>query len=288
MYKLIISIGLLLATWYTVSGQNMTDVSLFMRSDSAYTNEVSSESGDLFLSIGHHGPAIENEWMALRIYFDFKSAIDVYSKEKPQLVLKKTKWYPSEAQQEAGWGADYYKAGTTVGLGGIRLWNNGQEVFLNPVSKRTARVVKESNMSYMEMRSEGLAYGSDTVDILVRVSVFSGSRNATVEAFALTDKPVQFATGINYHKGTELHKEDGLFATWGVHPEDVASRQLAIGGALLFSPEDYAQTLDDGKQMLLISKPCKQLKTTISATSALDQDLNTMTKFLAFLNDCKH
>ena len=286
MKKLSITLLLVITVLTSISAQNQTDISLFMRSDSSYTHEISSESGDLFLSIGHHGPAIENQWMALRIYFDFKSAIDVYSKEKPQLVLKKTKWYPNEKMQNEGWGADYYKAGTTVGLGGIRLWDQDKEIFLNPVSKRTARVVKESNMSYMEMLSEGVPYGNDSVDILVRVSVFSNSRNATVEAFALCDQDVQFATGINYHKGTELINQEGLYATWGIHPEDVASRQLNIGGAILFDPSDYVQTVDDGKQILLISKPCKQLKTRVTATSELDQELDTKEKFIAFLNEC--
>jgi hypothetical protein len=42
-----------------------------MKSDSStYQTEIRSTSGDLYLSIGHHGPAVENEWMALRIYFD--------------------------------------------------------------------------------------------------------------------------------------------------------------------------------------------------------------------------
>ena len=68
----------------TLAAQNKTDVSLFLRSDSTtYLNEVSSESGDLFNALGHHGPALENEWLGLRLYFDRKAAIDVYSKIKP-------------------------------------------------------------------------------------------------------------------------------------------------------------------------------------------------------------
>ena len=67
-----------------LTAQNKTDVSLFLRSDSTtYLNEVSSESGDLFNALGHHGPALENEWLGLRLYFDRKAAIDVYSKIKP-------------------------------------------------------------------------------------------------------------------------------------------------------------------------------------------------------------
>jgi hypothetical protein len=52
--------------------------------------EISDPSGDLFRTIGHHGPAVENEWLALRIYFDFKTAIDVYSKVTPGLESLET------------------------------------------------------------------------------------------------------------------------------------------------------------------------------------------------------
>jgi len=203
--------------------QNKTDVSLFMRSDSLQQTEISAESGDLYTTIGHHGPAVENEWMALRIYFSEKAAIDVYSKAKAQFELQAKEWYPTAEEQKEGWGADYYKVGETVGLGGVRLWDGEKVVKLNPVSNRTALVIKEPTSSYMEMLSEDVPYMGRKIDVLVRVTVYSGERNAKVEAFALTDEPVQFVTGVNYHKGEEIYKKDGLIAAWGVHPEDVAA-----------------------------------------------------------------
>ena len=146
-------IGLLLSQ--ILVAQNKTDVSLILNSDtSKYLDEISSKSGDMFTLLAHHGPAIENEWLGLRLYFDKKAAIDVYSKTKPGLELREAKWYPTPEQQKNGWGADYYKAGTTVGLGGIRLWDGEKVVPLDPVSRRWARVVKEGCISFMEMLSE--------------------------------------------------------------------------------------------------------------------------------------
>ncbi|TNF46375.1 MAG: DUF4861 domain-containing protein, partial [Bacteroidetes bacterium] len=221
--------------------QNKTDVSLFMRSDSIQKSEISATSGDLYSTMGHHGPAVENEWMALRIYFSERVAIDVYSKAKPQLELKEKEWYPTAEEQKAGWGADYYKAGETVGLGGVRLWDGEKVVKLNPVSNRTARVVKEPSSSYMEMLSEDVPYMGGKVDVLVRVTVYSGERNAKVEAFALADEPVQFVTGVNYHKGQEIYKKDGLIAAWGVHPEDVAAEIVELGAAIKYNPDNFVK-----------------------------------------------
>jgi len=263
--------------------QNKTDISLFMRSDSVQQSEISAKSGDLYNTIGHHGPAVENEWIALRIYFSDKAAIDVYSKAKPQLELKAKEWYPTAEEQKEGWGADYYKVGETVGLGGVRLWDGKKSVKLNPVSNRTARVVKEPTCSYMEMLSEGVPYMDRKIDVLVRVTVYSGERNAKVEAFALTDQPVQFVTGGNYHKGEEIYKKDGLIAAWGVHPEDVAAEIVEIGAAIMYNPADFLKTEDDGTQFILISKPCKQIKTWISSACAREPEINTMKKFISFL-----
>jgi hypothetical protein len=266
-----------------LTAQNKTDVSLFLRSDSAsYLNEVSSESGDLFNDLGHHGPAIENEWLGLRIYFDQKAAIDVYSKTQPGLELQKAKWYPTPEQQADGWGADYYKAGTTVGLGGIRLWDGENVVPLQPVSQRSARVVKEGTVSYMEMLSEDVPLNNRKVDILVRVTVFSGLRKAKVEAFALTDAPVQFVTGINYHSGQQVVVENSRIFTWGLHPEDVAAEKVELGGAILFNPDDFEERTDDGSQHLLISKPGKYIEHWISSANAKEKGINTLEKFMSF------
>lgn len=268
---------------HMLMAQNNTDVSLFLRSDSTkYLNEISSESGDLYNKLGHHGPAVENEWMALRLYFDKKAAIDVYSKTRSGLELRKGRWYPTPEQQMNGWGADYYKVGNSVGLGGVRLWDGKKVVPLNPVSGRCAKVVKEGTVSYMEMLSENVPYHSNKVDVLVRVTVYSGIRKAKVEAFALTDDDVQFVTGINYHKGEQVVVEDNSIFTWGLHPEDVAAETVEIGAVILFNPDDFENRIDDGSEHLLIAKPGKYISCWISSANAKESNLNTLEKFMDF------
>jgi hypothetical protein len=182
-----------------------------------------------------------------------------------------------------------------VGCGGVRLWDGEKEVFLNPVKNRTARVCKEANHSYMEMLSEGIPYKGDTIDVLVRTTVFSGIREAKVEAFALCDKPVQFYTGINFHPataekpGTKTRqgstKQPGFdyILTWGVHPEDVAAFPMNIGAAVLYNPADFSLVDKVGDVYRLVSKPTKYLSTWITSACEKEQELNTMDKFNAYL-----
>lgn len=265
--------------------QNKTDISLQWKNSDKQVAEISSKTGDLYTKVMHHGPAVENEWMGLRLYFDHKVAIDVYNKQKPQLELAKAKWYPTEEQQKNGWGADQYKVGETVGLGGVRLWDGEKVVFLDPVTNRTARVRKEANLSYMEMLSEGIPYKGDTIDVLVRVTVYSGMREAKVEAFAFSSKPVQFLTGINYHPKTKTKEGNNYILTWGIHPEDVAAFQLNIGAAILFNPDDFADKRKTDKEYELISKPTKYLETWITSTCEKDADINSMQSFTNYVEE---
>lgn len=263
--------------------QNKTDISLQWKDSTEQVSIIQSETGDLFQKLAHHGPAVENEWIGLRIYFDHKVAIDVYNKSKPQLELAAAGWYPTKEQQEEGWGADQYKAGSTVGLGGVRLWDGEKVQFLDPVSMRTAKVRKEANLSYMEVLSEGIPYKGDSIDVLVRVTVYSGKREAKVEAFALCDKPVQFLTGINYHPGTSTSQSENYICTWGLHPEDVAAFQLNIGAAIMFNPDDYEKIQKEEKEYQMITKPAKYLETWITSSCEKESELNTMEKFIDYL-----
>jgi hypothetical protein len=260
--------------------QNQTNISLFFKNDSSvYLSEVSSEDGDLFSRLGHHGPAVENEWLGFRFYFDKRGAIDVYSKHKPALELRKAKWYPTPEQQKEGWGADYYKVGNTVGLGGVRLWDGEKVVLLNPVSKRSVKVNKEGITSCMDILSNDIPYKGRTVDVLVRLTVFSGLREAKVEVFALCNEPIQFVIGINYHPGQTVIKKENYIITWGLHPEDVAADKAETGAAILFDPEKFEDSLDDGSQWLLISNPAKILEYWITSANEKESEINSLMEF---------
>ena len=58
-------------------------------------------------------------------------------------------------------------------------------------------------VSFIEMLSKDVPYKDRKVDILVRVTVYSGIRKAKVEAIALSDENVQFVTGLNYFTRSE-------------------------------------------------------------------------------------
>ncbi|MCF0190134.1 MAG: DUF4861 family protein [Marinilabiliaceae bacterium] len=229
-----------------LSAVAQTDYSLFWRKDSVQIEEIISDEAVQYKKVGHHGPAVENSYMALRLYFNDSGAIDIYSKANPGLELRKYLWYPTKDQIAAGAGCDEYRVGKSVGLGGISLWDTREkcEVKLVATKGREARVRRIEGGAQMEMLSKGVAYMGEMVDIRVRVTVRDNDRTALIEADCVSGQSVQFMTGVNHHNGQQVDiklshnligSKPGLITVWGVHPADVVENPLPIGAALQFN-----------------------------------------------------
>lgn len=278
--KIYIFLAVLFFAASTVFSQGNTASSMYLKKDKdTQLDYIDSKNGNLFNKLGHHGPAIENQWYALRLYFNRKTAIDVYSKANPGLELAHKKWYPSKKEQLEGWGADYYKVGNTVGLGGIKLWNGEKVLDLHPVSLRSARVTVYNDSASLEMISKGIAYQGMTVDIKVRVSLYSSRREARVEAFSMSGDAVQFVTGINYFQNLQKEKGENYALTWGIHPEDVAAEKIEVGAAILLKKDVIEEHLDDGRQLLFITKPVRSFSTWITSYNAREAGMDSFESF---------
>lgn len=132
----------------------------------------------------------------------------------------------------------------------------------------------------MEMLSSGVSFKDQTVDILIRVTVFSEKREAKVEAISMTTTPVQFASGINYFGNLKIEKGEDYIATWGIHPEDVAAEKVSVGAAILFNKDDFEKSIDDGSEYLLISKPLNHIETWITSANEREEVINSFEKFI--------
>lgn len=274
MKKLFLTISSVIIT---LAAEAQTATSLFWRSDSLQVNEIVSETGDQYRKVGHHGPAIENSHMILRLYFNDSGAIDLYSKSGRGMELERYLWYPDAAQQAAGAGVDGYIVGKTVGCGGIALWDGEKEVKLVATKGRTARVGDTKKGSYVEMIAYGVEYMGGLVDIMIRIDVTAKSRFATVTASELSGKKVQFLTGVNYHEGQKVIHDKNHISVWGTHPAKEAS--LPIGAALLFSSKAFLTVEKTDEMVRAISAPSSEIKTRILAASTKEAELNSARRF---------
>ena len=260
-----------------------TDYSLFYRRDSVQVEEIVSEEAVQYKYVGHHGPAVENSHMALRIYFNDSGSIDLYSKSGKQMELAKYLWYPTEAQQaEEGAGCDEYKVGKTVGLGGYALWDGEKEVKLTATKGRTARVGSIKGGSFAEIIAYGVPYKEDSVDVSIRIEMRDGNREAKVIATELGGKKIQFLTGVNFHEGEQVAFGKDYIAVWGVHPADVSQNPQPIGAGMRFKPGKFSSPEQTADFVRIVSKPSKSVSTTVIAASTKEEDLGTAEKFMKY------
>lgn len=268
-----------------VLAQAQTASSLFLRSDSLQVKEIVSETADMYKKVGHHGPAVENSHMALRIYFNNSGAIDLYSKNGRGMELLKYKWYPTEKdQEENGAGCDEYMVGKTVGFGGIALWDGESEVKLVATGGRTARVGDTSKGSYAEMIAYGVPYKGDTVDISIRIDMFAKKREATVTATELSGKKVQFLTGVNYHEGERVSMGEGWASVWGVHPANVSTDPKPVGAAILYNAKKFESVTKTENMVRLVSFPASSVSTKLIGASTKEAELNSAKRFEAYVS----
>lgn len=263
-----------------------TFYSLFLRPDSLQVAEIWEPEGET-VPIAHHGPAVENQFMALRIYFDRRAAIDVYSKSGLlDNELGRWKWYPSPEQQASeGAGCDEYYVGKTVGLGGIQLWDGEKPVPLLTGKGRRALAGRTEKGAFMEMISYGVPYQADSVDVSLRVDVTDNSRWATVTVRELNGKPLRILTGVNYHPGAKVVNETGLAAVWGEHPANISAHPVPIGGAIRYNPADFPQVEDTGIALQLLSVPTTMFSTEILSASTKEEVLRTADLFFHFARE---
>ena len=285
MYRfgyIVASVAAVLLSAASVGAQ--TARSLFLKSDGKQVTKIFSESGNEYKTVGHHGPAVENAYMALRIYFNDSGAIDVYSKTGRGMELEKYGWYPSVEEQESlGLGCDEYKVGSTVGLGGIALWDGEKEVKLKATKGRLARVGDTKKGKFAEIVSYGVPYMGDTVDVRVRVDVTFKTRNAKVTAEELSGKKVQFLTGVNFHDGFSVNCGEEYIWVWGVHPADVSSAPCPVGAGMFFKKNDFGAPEKTDDMVRIISRPAPKVTTEIVSASTKEAELNSPGRFKAYM-----
>lgn len=282
MNRLFISCIMLCASIYASA---QTAHSLFWRSDSLQVDEIVSETANQYKKVGHHGPAVENSHMALRLYFNDSGAIDVYSKSGRGMELEHYLWYPTSQQQvENGAGCDEYRVGKTVGLGGIALWDGEKEVKLVATKGRTARVGDKKNGSFAEIIAYGVPYRKDTVDISIRIDMSAKKREAVITARELSEKKVQFLTGVNFHEGQRVNYGEGYISVWGIHPADVSQNPIPIGAGMFYTAKSFAKVEKTEDMVRLISKETTKIMTKVVAASTKEAELNSAKRFEAYMS----
>ena len=179
---------------------------------------------DMYRKLHHHGPAIESEWAAYRVYFDKKQTIDTYGKKLKQLELRESMWYSTNEQLEAGFGHDNLRVFGSIGVGVLKGWDpeNGMP-HITDFKRREARVLAKGPVrAIMEMEVEGWNYCGREISMTSRYTIYAGHSDVVVDNFFEGDvEGLTFVTGVMKMLDTKVIKEDRAVAQIGTdHPEN--------------------------------------------------------------------
>ncbi len=177
-------------------------------------DSIISESGDLYKETMHHGPALESEHIAYRMYFDDRSSIDIYGKIHRRLELDTTKWYSSDEFIANEYGGDILFVKNTMGVGSLRMWDG-----------KKSQNIKATKGRYAVIRSRGpvrsvidmCAMGVDgTQTLLSRMMIYSGHREMIYRAY-IDELQLELCTGIRKMDQSDVrkNKSEGWLAVWG-------------------------------------------------------------------------
>jgi hypothetical protein len=178
-------------------------------------DSIYSAKGDLYKETMHHGPALESEIMAYRMYFDDRSSIDIYGKIHQRLELDTTKWYSNDEFIKNEYGGDVLFVSKTIGVGSLRTWN-GSEAQTLKASKGRYAVVRASGpvRSVIDMYAQGV---NGDVEVTSRMIIYAGHRKMIYRTYFSKEMNTNFCTGLRKMDGAEVNisKKDGCISLWG-------------------------------------------------------------------------
>lgn len=200
----------------------------------------------VYNNLHHHGPAFESELTAFRTYFDQRQSVDIYGKQKKQLELSTTQFYPTQAQIDEGYGDDVLWAGTTVGLGSLRGYDNGKLLNIEPVAWRTECIRAYGPIrTVVDIIDNAWEYQGKELNMTSRYILYGGHRDVRVElSFNEELEKEQFCTGIIKLEKAELfNNSKGLAACWGENwpygKKDTIDHPKVTLGLGIYVPQKY-------------------------------------------------
>ena len=179
---------------------------------------------DMYRKLHHHGPAIESEKAAYRVYFDKKQTIDTYGKKTEQLELRRSMWYSTPEQLAEGFGHDNLRVFGSIGVGVLKGWDAEKGMpHITDFKRREARVVAKGPVrAIMEMRVEGWNYCGRELNMTSRYIIYAGHSDVVVQnRLEGNFDGLTFVTGVMKMRDTRVLRGKRAVAQIGAdHPEN--------------------------------------------------------------------
>lgn len=205
---------------------------------------------------GFEGIGWESDKVGYRLYLDFRNAIDIFGKRKPEPVLTQLALSGTAYHAMANWGMDILKVGDSLGIGGIGGVVQGRIVRFERYRRHEARVVDEGPvLAAAEVSFAGWQAGSAITDIRSRYEIAAGSA-LTRAVVKVTEPQVRLATGIP--RNAVAQRLTPMKARKWRYVASCGAQSLVpddLGMAVLFRAEDRVDDIEDGHSDAVALKP---------------------------------
>jgi unsaturated chondroitin disaccharide hydrolase len=196
---------------------------------------------DALLAKKIQGLGWESDKNAWRIYADPRNAIDLYSKRRSMLMLKRFATPELDYHAESPDGRDTYDVGDALGIGSVGAWVDGKLVKAADVRARGYRVISTGPVrALVEITYDGWNAAGRQLTLRSRITQWAGDRGFYQNITSDPAAGFTFATGLPLKANVPaFHSQNGRswLASWGeqvVKPgarqtEPVAGTNLGLG-----------------------------------------------------------
>jgi len=203
----------------------------------------------------------ESDKNAWRIYFDPRNAIDLYSKRRSMLMLKRFATPEFDYHAESPDGRDTYDVGDALGIGSVAAWVDRKLIKAADVRARSYRVISTGPVrAIVEITYEGWKAAGRQLTVRSRITQWAGDRGFYQAISSDSGPDFTFTTGLPLKaKVPAFHSDAGRtwLASWGeqvVKPgahqtEPVAGTNLGLG-IVMIKPLAAASADDPSNHLL--------------------------------------
>lgn len=201
---------------------------------------------NIYNQMHHHGPALESELVAYRLYFDKKQTVDIYGKFRKGFEIKESQFYPTDEQLARGFGDDVLRVSGSCGVGALKGWNGQKATHIEPVATRTERIIAYGPVrTIAEIEDNEWDYQGAELNMTTRYTLYGGHRDLFIEVFF--DEPLKdevFCTGVQDIRGSVSSSDHrGLIACWGTDwpVNDTVKYAKETVGLATYIPQRYVK-----------------------------------------------
>ncbi|MBP6065617.1 MAG: DUF4861 domain-containing protein [Bacteroides sp.] len=203
-------------------------------------------TSNIYNQMHHHGPAMESELVAYRLYFDQKQTVDIYGKFNKGFEIKESQFYPTDEQLARGFGDDVLLVKGSCGVGALKGWDGTKATHIEPVSTLTERIIAYGPVrTISEIEVTDWAYQGKDLNMTTRYTLYAGHRDLRIDAFF--EEPLGdevFSTGVIDIPGSVSSSDhNGLIGCWGTNwpVNDTIKYAKETVGLATFIPQKYVK-----------------------------------------------